>query len=76
MSLTSHREALTIGAIHHFLRTQGVQKEIGDLTEIVLQRMRQGQCNIRVTYVKGKPAILSDRAGEESPLKRATRLIQ
>jgi hypothetical protein len=69
MSLKSHREALSIGAIHHFLKTQGVQSQLGELTEIVLQRMKLGQCNIRLKFVNSKPVVLSDQAAEQSPVR-------
>jgi hypothetical protein len=67
MSLTSHREALSIGAIHHFLKRQGVREGLKPLTEIIIRRMKQGEGNIRLVHVKGKPVIFSDRAREESP---------
>jgi hypothetical protein len=70
MSLKSHREALSIGAIHHFLKTQGVRNEISQLTDIVLQRMRQGQCNFRVQFMNGKPLVLSDQAAEQTPARK------
>jgi hypothetical protein len=71
MSLTSHREALSIGAIHHFLKRQGVHKGLDQLTEIVVRRMKQGECNIRVKYVNGKAVILSDRAAEQTYIPKS-----
>jgi hypothetical protein len=71
MSLKNHREALSVGAIHHWLQTEyrGRVKEHqrGALADVIVQRIKLDECNIRLTFVNGKPVVLSDRAAEQAP---------
>jgi hypothetical protein len=73
MSLKSHREALSIGAIHHWLRTEYrgrvAEQQFGKLADIVKHRVDLGQCNIRLKFVNSKPVVLSDQAAEQSPVR-------
>jgi hypothetical protein len=74
MSLTSHRKALSMGAIHHWLRTEYrgrvPEQQMGKLADIVKHRINLGQCNIRLKFVNSKPVVLSDRTAEEVPTRK------
>lgn len=74
MSITCHRNALSVGAIHHWLKTEyrGRVKEqqMGVLTDVIVQRIKLDQCNIRLKFVNGKPVVFSDRAAEQPPTRK------